>query len=187
MANKAIYKRWWFWLLCLLVIILLVKACSGDQPTPAPTPSPNTSTPQTSPQEEYKLNDEVKAGNIAYIVSEVKKSTKIGQNEYLQKTTENEYLIVKVKVTNNDKDTRTVDTNLFKLKDAEGKEYSAMADADLYVNPNNSFFLAQVNPGTSKSGYIVFEIPKNLKDLKLQVSSGLGWTGGQYKIINLGQ
>jgi len=185
MANKSIYKRWWFWLLCIIVIIIIVKACSGGQPTP--TPSPNSSTPQTSTPQEYNLNNEVKAGNISYVVSEVKKSTKIGTNEFLQKTTENEYLSIKVKVTNNDKEARTIDTNLFKLKDAEGKEYSAMGEADIYVNTDNSFFLAQVNPGTSKSGYIVFEIPKNLKGLKLQVSSGLGWTGGQYQIINLGQ
>lgn len=187
MVNKSIYRRWWFWLLCIIVIIILVQACSGGQSTPAPTPAPNSSTPQTSTPQEYKLNDEVKAGNIGYTASEVKRSTKIGQNQYLQKTTENEYLLIKVKVSNNDKETRTIDTSLFKLKDAEGKEYSAMAEADMYVNTDNSFFLAQVNPGTSKSGYIVFEIPKNLKGLKLQVSSGLGWSGGQYQIINLGQ
>lgn len=93
---------------------------------------------------------------------------------------------MKIKVTNNDKEARTVDTNLFKLFDAQGKEYSAMAEADLYVNSDSHFFLEKVNPGMSRSGYIVFEIPKNINGLKLQCSSGLGFSGGQDVLIDLG-
>ncbi|NLO98589.1 MAG: DUF4352 domain-containing protein [Peptococcaceae bacterium] len=180
MAKMVSYKSG-LHLVIFIVLILFISACGGQ---------PNT-TGQESTQppagKDYGLNEEVNAGKIGYVVSEVKKDKKIGQNEFLQKTTENQFLIIKVKVTNNDKETRTIDTSLFKLLDSEGKEYSAMADADLYVNEGNGFFLAQVNPGTSKSGFVVFEIPENVSGLKLQVSSGLGWSGGEYEIINLGQ
>lgn len=135
----------------------------------------------------FKLNETAKAGNLAFVVSDVRTASFIGDNQYLRKKTENLFVIIKIKISNNDKSSRTIDTNLFKLKDSSGKEYSAMADADLYVNdPGQSFFLAQVNPGIDKTGNIVFEIPQGLSGLKLECSSGLGFTGGKFATIDLG-
>jgi uncharacterized lipoprotein YehR (DUF1307 family) len=181
-VNKVRYKHWLFYLL-IIISIISVSACGNGQDTPGPDKE-NQKEPAGK---EYSLDQEVNAGKLGYVVSEVKKDNKIGENEFLQKTTENQFLLVKVKVTNNDQEARTIDTSLFKLNDSEGREYTAMADADLYVNEGSGFFLAQVNPGTSKSGYIVFETPQDISGLKLQVSSGLGWSGGEYEIINLEQ
>lgn len=184
------------WLVgAIAAITVLVVAGCGESSTPtSATTSSNQPSGETQeaakPSEEqkpvaFKLNQEAKAGNLSYVVTQAKKTKTVG-NEFLNKKTEEQFVMVKVKVKNNDKESRTIDTNLFKIKDNQGREFSADVEADIYVNNNSSFFLEQVNPGTSRTGYIVFEIPKDAKGLTLEVSSGLGWSGGEYAIINLG-
>jgi len=176
------------WLICLIAILisLAVAGCGGSSTstTSGSQPAEQKASEEAKPAT-YKLNQEVKVGNLSYIASEVKKAQTIG-NEFLNKKTEGLFVIVKVKITNNDKESRTIDTNLFKAKDAQGREFSADPEADMYVNGDNSFFLEQVNPGTSRSGYVIFETPKDVKGLTMEVSSGLGWSGGEYASIDLG-
>ncbi|WLD94415.1 DUF4352 domain-containing protein [Alkalihalobacillus sp. AL-G] len=93
-------------------------------------------------------------------------------------------MIIDLKVTNNDKEARFIDTEMFRLVTADGTEYSADSEADMYVNEDIGFFLQEVNPKMSKSGKVVFEVPAE-GDFQLQVSSGFGWSGGEYQVINL--
>lgn len=191
-TKKPFWKKWWVWVIGVILLIGIAGASGGDEST-----KPTATTPQSAEQNQesakteeakpttYKLNQEVKVGNLSYVASEIKKTTSIG-NEFLNKKTEEQFVLVKVKVKNNDKEARTVDTNLFKVKDNQGREFAADAEADMYVNSNANFFLEQVNPGTSRSGYVVFEIPKDAKGLTMEVSSGLGWSGGDFAAINLG-
>lgn len=195
--KKPIYKKWWFWLIVIIIIIAIASkgkdeksaATSADKSVESSKSGESTSKDDSKKSNStvYKLNEEAKAKNLSFVVSEVKSDTKIGKNEYLQKKTDNQFLILKITVTNNDKDARTIDTAMFKLKDSAGKEYSAMSDADLYVNGDGTtFFLAKVNPGLNKTGNIVFEIPKNLKGLKLECASGVGFQAGTTATIDLG-
>ncbi|MGE7649133.1 DUF4352 domain-containing protein [Peribacillus frigoritolerans] len=40
-------------------------------------------------------------------------------------------------------------------------------------------FWKKVNPGLNRKGTNVFEIPSDVTDYKLEVSSGIGWSGGE--------
>lgn len=170
-VKKPFYKKWWFYLLAVIVIIVLAN--SGGNDTPADTSTNGSKTAAPEAQKESKLNEEAAIGKLSYIASDVKKATTIGNNQYLQKTTENQYVIIKVKVTNNGDKSQTLDTSMFKLKDSSGKTFTASGEADTYINDDLSFFLQQVNPGTSKSGSIAFETPKDTKGLKLDVTGGM--------------
>jgi hypothetical protein len=165
----------------VLVVAIIGMSVSGPHNNTAPTTASKAQQSQV-----FKLNETATAGKLAYIVSEVKATKTIGTNQFLTKTTDNQYIVLKVKVTNNDNDARTIDTNLFSLTDGQGRKYSAMADADMYVNGQSSFFLQQVNPGTNASGYIVFETPPGITGLKLHCSSGLGLASGSEAVIDLG-
>ncbi|MEV2815880.1 DUF4352 domain-containing protein, partial [Paenibacillus larvae] len=118
----------------------------------------------------------------------IKENKTIGENEFLQKKTENQFLIVDVSVKNLDKDSRTVDTSMFKIIDDKGSEYSPLSDGDLYVNSSeNKMFLSEINPNIAKKGNVVFEIPADISGLKLQVASGIGFKAGESATIDLGK
>lgn len=183
--KKPIYKRWWFWVVAVFIIVAVAGGGDNTDNNSSTAVAPVNEQKQEQPVT-FKVNQEAKVGNLSYVASDIKTATVIGSNPYLQKKTEEQFLLVKIKVTNNDKEARTIDTNLFKLFDTQGKEYSAMGEADLYVNNDSHFFLEQVNPGMSRSGFIVFEIPKGMQGLTLQCSSGLGFSGGENVRIDLG-
>jgi hypothetical protein len=100
-------------------------------------------------------------------------------------TTTGKFVIVQVTVLNNDKESRMVDGSMFKLVGSDGTEFSAYSEADMYINSDLGFFLEQVNPKMTRTGKIAFEVPADASGLQLEVSSGLGWSGGEYEVINL--
>ncbi|SMQ81270.1 hypothetical protein SAMN05444673_4224 [Bacillus sp. OV166] len=48
-----------------------------------------------------------------------------------------------------------------------------------------NLFLEEVNPQMSRQGKFVVEVPADLCIYSLEVSSGLGWSGGKYETIKL--
>ena len=58
------------------------------------------------------------------------------------------------------------DSNMFKIKTADGTEYSADPELDMYVNEGGiGFFLEDINPNLSKTGKVVFELPTELPNI----------------------
>lgn len=75
---------------------------------------------------------------------------------------------------------------MFIMKDSEGREFEPMVDGDiLMLLGDKNLFLEDVNPGLSRVGQIVFEIPAAVTSYTLEVSSGIGRSGGEYKEIKL--
>ncbi|MED0676946.1 DUF4352 domain-containing protein [Aneurinibacillus thermoaerophilus] len=191
--KKPIYKKWWFWL--LVVIVLGAIGNSGEDKPQETATAPVTQSASTQPAEApkaeapaktYKVGEAVPVENFIYTVSKISNKKQIG-NEFLNKKTENTFLVIDVAIKNGDKEARMMDTSLFKLKDANGTEYDPDAEADMYVNGDNPFFLSNVNPGLTKKGKIVFELPTDAKGLQLEVNSGVGTAAGKTELINLGK
>jgi len=80
-----------------------------------------------------------------------------------------------------------VDSNMFKVKDEQGREFEPTSDAEvmMVVDGMSDFFLQDINPGLSKAGKLVFELPTDVTSYTLEVSSGFGWSGGEYERIQL--
>lgn len=192
-AKKPIWKRWWFWVLAIIVIGAIGVNSGGNTDTEtANAPAQEQQQEQSSggqqkeQAKEYKVGDVVPVEKFEYKVNSIKTATKIG-NEFLNKKTDGQFLIINVTVTNKDSEARIIDTSLFKIIDSQGREFEPMADGDVYVNENVEFFLQEVNPNLSKTGNIVFEMPKDAKGLKLEVNSGVGFAAGTTALINLGR
>lgn len=199
-AKKPIWKRWWFWVLAVIVIGA-IGANSGENTSTETTTAPaqeqqkeqNSGGQQEAKKEEkkeqvkvYKVGDVVPVEKFEYKVNSIKTAKKIG-NEFMNKTTNGQFLIINVTIKNNDKEARIIDTSLFKIIDSQGREFEPLADGDVYVNENTSFFLEEVNPNLSRTGNIVFEMPKDAKGLKLEVNSGVGLAAGVTALIDLGK
>lgn len=134
----------------------------------------------------YGVNDQVKVGKLTYVVNDVKMVDSLS-NVLGEKKTSGQFLVIGLTILNGDKEERFVDSNMFKVNVGD-TEYSADTELDLYANEDGmGFFLETINPNIEKTGNIVFELPKQVKNPKLEVSSGFGWAGGQSKEIQLTQ
>jgi len=132
----------------------------------------------------YGVNDQVKVGKLTYVVNDVKMVDTLS-NVLGEKKTSGQFLVIGLTIRNGDKEERFVDSNMFKVNVGD-TEYSADTELDLYANEDGmGFFLETINPNIEKTGNIVFELPKQVKNPMLEVSSGFGWAGGQSKEIQL--
>jgi len=132
----------------------------------------------------YGVNDQVKVGKLTYVANDVKMVDTLS-NVLGEKKTSGQFLVIGLTILNGDKEERFVDSNMFKVNVGD-TEYSADTELDLYANEDGmGFFLETINPNIEKTGNIVFELPKQVKNPKLEVSSGFGWAGGQSKEIQL--
>ncbi|EZP59260.1 MULTISPECIES: DUF4352 domain-containing protein [unclassified Exiguobacterium] len=132
----------------------------------------------------YGIKDQVKVGKLTYVANDVKMVDTLS-NVLGEKKTSGQFLVIGLTILNGDKEERFVDSNMFKVNVGD-TEYSADTELDLYANEDGmGFFLETINPNIEKTGNIVFELPKQVKNPKLEVSSGFGWAGGQSKEIQL--
>jgi len=130
----------------------------------------------------YGVGDAVKTGELTYTVNGVEEKNLIS-NILGDKKTSGKFVIVDLKVKNGDKEERFVDAEMFKIKIGD-TEYSADSELDMYVNEGGiGFFLETINPNIEKEGKVVFEVPADAKGYTLEVSSGFGWSGGEYAKI----
>jgi Domain of unknown function (DUF4352) len=171
----------------IIALGVVVSIFSGDsEETSGGTGGTEKVAEKKEETKEYKIGEEVAVGNLAYVVNGVEETNKLS-SILGEKTTEGKFVVVDLTVKNNDKEARIIDGEMFRIIGSDGTEYSSNLDADTYVNDDIGFFLQEVNPKMSKTGKVVFEVPADETGYKLQVSSGLGWSGGEYQTINLGK
>ena len=61
-----------------------------------------------------------------------------------------------------------------KLIDTQGREFSPNTIAAIYLKPDGSALaFEQVNPGITKKGKIVYDVPENVKSFNVKITSSL--------------
>ncbi|PEM08488.1 DUF4352 domain-containing protein [Bacillus wiedmannii] len=192
------FLKWFVIIFIGLVVVgsLLPDEEKADKKEDAAPKATETATKEEKPKEEKKaepkkeekkefaVGDDVTAGKFTYKVNSTESKKEL-KNILGNKTTDGQFLVVNLTVTNKDKKARIADGNMFKLKDASGAEYSTAAELDMYVNEDVGFFLKEINPNMNKTGNVVFEVPADAQGLTLEVSSGFGWSGGKSAAIKL--
>lgn len=137
----------------------------------------------------YTVGDLVEVGNLSYNVLNVESTNEIASdNQFIESAkTNGQFIIIEIEAFNNDKETRMVDSNMFKMADDQGREFEPTSDIDVMMALDGAmdFFLQDINPGLSKTGKLVFELPADATSYSLEVSSGFGWSGGEYEVIKL--
>jgi hypothetical protein len=197
-VKKPFYKKWWVWLLA--VIIIGVATTGGEEETAEPASTePKAEEKETASEEKAAettteetteevtlagLNQPLKVGDVTFTVSGKSTATEVG-GEFGQKA-QGTYLIIDVAVKNEGKEAITTDSSFFKLV-AGDVQYEADGVADVYVNESNSgFFLQQINPGLENIGKIVFDVPADVAsnpELILNVQTGMfGTEQGQISL-----
>lgn len=153
--------------------------------------STSSSTKETKKEEvkTYQIGDMVNTGNLAYKVTDVTATSDLkSDNQFIDSvTTSGQFIIIDIEAFNNDSKTRMIDSSMFKMYDDQNREFEPSSDTDVFmiVDGAMDFFLQDINPGLSKTGQLVFELPADSSSYTLQVSSGYGWAGGEYESIRL--
>ncbi|KAF0207116.1 MAG: DUF4352 domain-containing protein [Actinomycetota bacterium] len=178
--KKPFYKKVWFWILAILVLSVIASSGGGGTKstdtakTPASSESTSTTSaekPAAAPAEKIaKIGDALKVGDLVFTVVDAK-ATKQLKSPLGNKT--GNWMVVTVTVKNESKEAVTIDSSYFKLLEGDGTAYETDSDNIMYLDAEQSFFLEKINPKLEKQGKVLFAIPEGVKDLKLQVQTGL--------------
>jgi hypothetical protein len=165
-AKKPIYKKWWFWVIAVIVLIAIVPKGNKQSQSPQPDQSgtqaeskqaemtkslPTVGQSLTTTYFEIKLNklrvaDRVSTGNqFADIAPEEG----------------NRFIIMNVTFKNIDNESRMIDEGSLFIT-YNGKEYE-FDKSETIMLEGWGFFLDQINPLTYKTTNIVYKIPAEIK------------------------
>lgn len=186
--KKPIYKKWWFWLLSIILIISISSAIFGDE-----SKNKDSNSASISKKEEkktYKVGDEVTVGKMGYRINSVEVVKSVGPSVY-PTNAKDTFLVISLSVKNAGDKAVMVDSSFFKLKDGS-KEFEADSMGSMSANQgedgeiSNSFFLQNLNPDVQLDGKVVFDVTEqqaNAETNQLQVATGA--FGTETELINL--
>lgn len=200
--KKPIYKKWWVWLLAIVIIGAALGG--GDDENPIAdgenvVAQENTDSTIDQPKEaetsvdvvEVGIGEPAKIADVSFTVNSIEETKEISSgNEFIESAvTEGKYVILEVTVKNEKKEALTINSSYFKLITLEGVVYEPNTDGKVMMAmmDEEDFFLQQVNPGLSKTGKVVFEVGEDL-DLNTAVLQGqTGFWGTESVEISLKQ
>ncbi|TJX14981.1 DUF4352 domain-containing protein [Tissierella creatinini] len=74
----------------------------------------------------------------------------------------------------------------FRIIDNQDRSFDASNDTNLMVILGDEYlFLDDINPGMSKTGVFVFEVPNDINEYFLEVDSGVGFAAGTSAKVKL--
>ncbi|MCD9024299.1 DUF4352 domain-containing protein [Cohnella silvisoli] len=185
-GDKILY--WALGVIILLIIIAGIFASNGSNENPVATSSSPISiveTPAAAIIPVYKLGQDAKAGTFTYKVSGVT-VTDVLKSGYDETKTEDQFVVVKIRITNGDVNPRDISANSFELRDQSGNSYKAF-DRNSNVGKDEPLYYETLNPGLSRTRVVIFETPAGISGLTLRADSGVALAGGEFIDIDLGQ
>lgn len=149
---------------------------SADSTSGAAASASNTvpsKKPTKKAEKRAGLNTPVKDGNLQFVVTKVQTGVARVGDQYLGQKAQGQFVLISVTVTNVGKSAETFTDSDQKIKDAQGRTFSADSSADIYIQ-DNQVLLQEINPGNSARGVLAFDMPVGatpvsitLKDLSL--------------------
>ena len=186
--KKPIYKKWWFWLLSVILIIGISSAIFGDESQNKGSNSASIN--KKDEKKTYKVGDEVTVGKMGYRINSVEVVKSVGPSVY-PTNAKDTFLVISLSVKNAGDKAVMVDSSFFKLKDGS-KEFEADSMGSMSANQgedgeiSNSFFLQNLNPDVQLDGKVVFDVTEqqaNSETNQLQVATGA--FGTETELIDL--
>lgn len=199
--KKPFFKRWWFWVIVLIIGIGMLGSNEddknkGDKNSESDKIVVNQDEDKkeddkkdVEPEEiVYQIGDSFTSGNLGIVVEEVEEKREFkSDNQFIKDvTTEGKFIVITAKLTNNDTKARTFSSMQFKIIDDQEREFDAYTDANLMmILGDKDIFLKECNPGMSRTGVFVFEVPEDIESYSLKVFSGVGFAAKTSEIVKL--
>lgn len=150
----------------IVLIAIIASAAGGSNKSKTNNTTASNGSGVTKTEEKTaavaKLNETARDGKFEFVVKSVACGTTTVGGQYLNKTAQGQYCLATLSVKNIGDKQQYFSEGDQKLLNASGQQYSPDTTATLYNSPNNSdVFLAQINPGNTVEGVLVFDIPKD--------------------------
>ncbi|NLJ28038.1 MAG: DUF4352 domain-containing protein [Deltaproteobacteria bacterium] len=128
---------------------------------------PSAKTPQKASEVSTNSREPFQVGYTTYTIARSWWSSRLSKNEFLDQKPDAMFLFVELSVKNTDTKPRSIPP--FKLIDENGSEYESSSKA-MFVEKNINL-LDSLNPNVTKSGVVVFDVPKD-HQYKIVLSGG---------------
>ncbi len=177
-VKKPFYKKWWVWVLAVIIIGSIATGGGEDSAEPANADpasevKADDSTKKDAGKKEKKeepktagIGETATVADVGFTVEAAEETNEIDSgNEFVENAkTDGKFVILDVKIDNGKKEALTINSSFFKIK-AGDVEYEPNTDGKVMMamgDDMGDFFLEQINPGLSKSGKVVFELPADV-------------------------
>src|SRR5215216_2943976 len=130
--------------------------------------------PQPTPQAEYRVGQTAQVANVQWRVSDAYLTNQLRGNFGTQKR--GRFVVVNFTFTNNRDEEVTLDPEMHMvLKDRTGREFGTDVDSWEYMPMNLDIFLEPVNPGISKNGRVIYQVPPDAWGFTLKLDDVEFW------------
>ncbi len=127
------------------------------------------------PEKEYLLGDEIQAGDFKWKITNPTTTPEIGEYAFdslIGKEANGIFLILDIEVENIGKKPKYLTDSYIRLIDEQNREFAPDTVAAIYLKPQGSALIFdQLNPGVTKKGKIVFDVPTGLKVANIKIKS----------------
>jgi hypothetical protein len=126
------------------------------------------------PQAEYSVGQTAQVANVQWRVSDAYLTNQLRSNFGTQKR--GRFVVVDFTFTNNRDEEVTLDPELHMvLKDRTGREFGTDVDSWEFMPTNLNIFLEPVNPGISKNGRVIYQVPADAWGFTLRLDDVEFW------------
>lgn len=173
--------------LVIIIIVIIVSVTGGGEDDSSGDSSNNEGSSEESnasedgdsEEETYGTGEEVQVGDVTYVVNGMETSDTAGM-EGMESEADGTFIVLDVEATNNGSEAVTLDSTYISLL-SDGNTYEADGG-------NSELFLEQVNPDSTISGEVVFDVNPEVAeadDLQAQLNEGM--FGNNSATVNLSE
>ncbi|MBI2549143.1 DUF4352 domain-containing protein [Candidatus Woesearchaeota archaeon] len=183
-VKKPWYKKWWAIAIFIFIGLIIISSLFGGNDDSTENAKPDEENRAGLQQQEqqqevktYQLGDEIQAGDFTWKITGVSTAKEIGQDlagTFFGETADGIFVIVDVEVSNTAKSAKYLTNSFVKLIDEQSREFSPNTAAAIYLKPEGSALLfEQINPGITKKGKIVYDVPEGVNNFNVKITSNL--------------
>jgi hypothetical protein len=126
------------------------------------------------PRAEYSVGQTAQVANVQWRVSDAYLTNQLRSNFGTQKR--GRFVVVDFTFTNNRDEEVTLDPELHMVvKDRRGREFGTDVDSWEFMPTNLNIFLEPVNPGISKNGRVIYQVPPDAWGFTLKLDDVEFW------------
>lgn len=151
-------------------------ATGSAAPSSESAPAPTTEAAPAAPGVGTPVSD----GDFEFTVTKVDPGVSEIGTSPLTKKAQGKFVLVYMTVKNNGNSQAFFDVTAQKMMDQQGRELTADAGAGIYVDPND--VLAQINPGNTVKGILVYDIPADSVPTSIKVHDSFLSGGATIKL-----
>ncbi|WP_370890280.1 DUF4352 domain-containing protein [Janibacter sp. GXQ6167] len=115
------------------------------------------------------IGDAVRDGKFEFVVKSVKTGVDSVGNDILGEKAQGQFVLVNLEVTNIGDEAQYFADSDQKLVDDKGRSFASNSTAGISIEGNEDVWLSEINPGNTKKGTIVFDMPKGAKATKIEL------------------